>query len=231
MLEWTHRIMKGSQQRLLGLRIIIYLMLSLVPFPIIAVSQTSGSIPSSKSVSDTLNQIPSSPQSVWLMAGLSLDIVDPSVGNDLNILGYSAKFGLSWRDMTLLFTTHATKGVPDSTTTEEHRYDYALLFGFSHRSENSLFNAGVGISDVDYFLKGNLITPPTNYNSNNGVYQWNSGLSYGPAAMISYYFTRSIYEGAGIGIGFDLYGRLAQRASYFALELTILEFNIPIPLQ
>ena len=168
-------------------------------------------------------------ESLWLMGAASLDLVDPNVGNGENVGGYSYRVGVTWKHLILMYTDHAARGVPDRTQWEEHRYDYALLGGFCYRGDNVLLNIGGGISKVDYLLKGALLSSSTNSSATNWLFQQRIGTAYGPAAMFNVYFTRSIYEGAGVGAGIGLYESFAKGMRYFALELTLVEINIPVP--
>ena len=168
---------------------------------------------------------------VWLMAAASFDIVDPNLGGDLDIWGYSSILGVAWHNMTFLFTTPSARDYAPMTTIDEHRYDYGFFWGYSNRGRNYLINVSAGLSRVDYHLKGNLITQESTYNSFDAVYQWSSGIAYGPAAMINIFGTLPIFEGAGIGSGGSFYVSLAKGVSYFALEFDLIELNIPIPVQ
>jgi hypothetical protein len=169
---------------------------------------------------------------IWLMAAFSWDpLVSPNVGAEDNLGGFSYIIRANWHNQVVLFSAHSTRGFFQGDPIEEHRYDYSFLYGFAKRNPSSFFDAGVGLSIVDYIKHGNVITPPSSQNALDGTYQQLSGTAYGPAAMVSYYRTLSIYEGAGYGAGIGLYGSLAKGVSYFALEFTLIELNIPIPIQ
>jgi len=165
------------------------------------------------------------PDRLWLMVAGSLDLVTPNLGSADNVFGYAYRLGAIWHNMILLFTNHNTRyEYSFGTPIEEHRYDYALLFGLSHRDEILFLSVGAGVSMVKYLLRGNLVTDDPH--AKDAIYQQQSGTGFGPAIMASIYFTPNTkYGGGGIG----LYKSLAKGVSYFALEMTLF-VTVPIVL-
>jgi hypothetical protein len=163
------------------------------------------------------------------MASFSIDGPIPNVGYNQGIGAYSYKFGIVISNRLFQFDAHATRGPFAITPAEEYRYDYALLYGISKRNESSFLNFAGGFSMIDYLHHGNVIIPPSYPDGENGTYQTVSGTAFGISIMADAYWTPFQFWGA-LGIG--LYGTLATKGqSYIALEFSLIELNIPIPIR
>ena len=174
---------------------------------------------------DSSNVQPSKKNYLWLMAAFSLDLEAPNVGGDLNVIGVLYKIGAVLDNRIFLFVTHSTSG--SFFDINEYRNDYAFLYGVSYRTDGVFMNASAGISFVNYYRHGVLISPGTN--SSNGTYELLSGTAVGLAAEVDVYLCPIKYWGL---FGLGLYGSLSKSESYFSFEIAFpLEFNIPIPLR
>lgn len=175
---------------------------------------------------------------LWLMAAFSWDpIVDPQPGNPENLGGYSYIFCGSWKRQVLILAAHSARGFFEGDPLEEHRYDYSLLYGLSYRKASysfgdhgSFFDLAIGLSYIDYIAQGNQLTHPSLTGAEDATYQQLIGISVGPTVSINYFWTASLYEGAGLGMGVGIHGVLAKNVSYFALEFSLIELHFPIRL-
>jgi hypothetical protein len=164
--------------------------------------------------------------SQWILLAMALDLNAPNVGSPLNLFGFSANAGYRWNNRLLLFSTHNTGDNHQNQPTNEYRYDYAALFGYSNHNDILLSYLAGGVNYVNYQLRGEAIIPPSCRECDNGSYNTLTGKSVGVAAIAGFYITPIEYWGA---VGLNLYYTYSKRIRYFALDFSFVNLNIPLP--
>jgi hypothetical protein len=167
---------------------------------------------------------------LWLMGSLSGSLyiypIDRTYIQDFGYWGYSLKVGGVWHNRILQFDYHSETEFVFSL--DPHRYDYALLYGVSHREASIFDNLMVGISVLNYLRRGDQLTPPSTPNAGDATYQPLTGNVIGLAGSAELYLTPIRYWGL---FGMGVYGCLNKGMSYVLLDFSILELNIPITLK
>jgi len=157
------------------------------------------------------------------MVGLALDVTAPNGGNDLNVLGYSYKFGLTDGDRILQFAFHGIgQTYQQGKPWEEHRNDYAVLYGFCYRGREMLLTAAGGLGVVSYRRRG----APTGIDGLDSTYQELVGDEPGLRVGVDIYYTPFFKEWGVFGIG--VYGSLSKSQSFFAIGFSLIELNLAL---
>jgi len=161
-----------------------------------------------------------------LSGSLYIYPIDPTYIEDFGFWGYALKFGGVWHNRILQFDYHSETEYVFNLN--PHRYDYALLYGISHREGSIFDNLMVGISIINYLRRGAQLTPPSSPNFGDQTYQALTGNVIGLAGSAEFYLTPIKYWGL---FGMGMYGCLNSGMSYVVLEFSILELNLPITLK
>ncbi len=124
----------------------------------------------------------------------------------------------------MLHSVNSPIGNVSPSPVDEDFTDFALLFGITNRSRYLFVTAAAGLSKIDYTKSGNA--NPSN-DPSPVTYQKITGSNMGIACGFNAYLTPFPFWGIwGLGI----YGSFTKNVSYFVVELSLIELNLPLSL-
>ena len=154
------------------------------------------------SVAETLDTVKTKSDSVWFMAGLSLDLTKPQVDPSTEaVFGYSMWAGASWESNLVAFDSHNDRS---SGTPEKSRSTFTIGYGKVSREREAFFGAFIGPSML-------LDNDP------------HGGYLPGVTATALVYLTPWVHWGI---LGIEAFGSYFGHRSFWGVKLSLVEINV-----